>query len=73
MRTDSTIIELRDLVNGFGNKVLHDHIDLDVRRGEVLGVVGNGSGAGKFGPVAFTIIGLNHARWTVRWRYSARP
>jgi len=40
------IIEVRGLVNGFGDKVIHDHIDLDVVRGEVIGVVG-GSGSGK--------------------------
>ena len=39
------IIKVRGLVNGFGKKIVHDHIDLDVYRGEVLGVVG-GSGAG---------------------------
>lgn len=40
------IIEVRGLVNGFGDKIIHDHIDLDVVRGEVIGVVG-GSGSGK--------------------------
>ncbi|MES2473660.1 MAG: ATP-binding cassette domain-containing protein [Pseudomonadota bacterium] len=40
------IIEVRGLVNGFGSKIIHDHIDLDVIRGEVIGVVG-GSGSGK--------------------------
>ncbi len=40
------VIEVRGLVNGFGSKILHDHIDLDVYRGEVIGVVG-GSGSGK--------------------------
>ena len=51
-----TIIEIRGLVNGFGGKVIHDHIDLDVYRGEVLGVVG-GSGAGK-SVLMRSIIGL---------------
>jgi ABC-type transporter Mla maintaining outer membrane lipid asymmetry ATPase subunit MlaF len=51
------IIKLRGLVNGFGGKVLHDHIDLEVRRGEILGVVG-GSGAGK-SVLLRSIIGLN--------------
>lgn len=40
------VIKVRGLVTGFGSKILHDHIDLDVYRGEVLGVVG-GSGSGK--------------------------
>ena len=43
------VIEVRGLVNGFGDKIIHDHLDLDVYRGEVLGVVG-GSGAGKSVP-----------------------
>ena len=51
------VIRIRGLVNGFGDRVLHDHIDLDVYRGEVLGVVG-GSGAGK-SVLLRTVIGLN--------------
>jgi phospholipid/cholesterol/gamma-HCH transport system ATP-binding protein len=54
------IIRIRDLVTGFGNKTIHDHLDLDVYRGEVLGVVG-GSGAGK-SVLLRTIIGLNKPR-----------
>ncbi len=54
------VIKIRGLVNGFGNKILHDHIDLDVYRGEVLGVVG-GSGSGK-SVLLRTIIGLNKPR-----------
>jgi phospholipid/cholesterol/gamma-HCH transport system ATP-binding protein len=52
------VIKVRGLVNGFGNKVIHDHLDLDVYRGEVLGVVG-GSGAGK-SVLLRSIIGLIH-------------
>ena len=51
------IIRVRDLVNQFGDYVLHDHLDLDVYRGEVLGVVG-GSGSGK-SVLMRSIIGLN--------------
>lgn len=40
------IIEIRDLVNRFGSHVVHDGLDLTIRRGEILGVVG-GSGTGK--------------------------
>jgi phospholipid/cholesterol/gamma-HCH transport system ATP-binding protein len=40
------IIRLRDVVSNIGGHMIHDHIDLDVYRGEVLGVVG-GSGSGK--------------------------
>ncbi|WP_374525271.1 ABC transporter ATP-binding protein [Sphingopyxis sp.] len=39
-------IRIRGLVNRFGDTVIHDHLDLDVRSGEILGVVG-GSGTGK--------------------------
>ena len=45
------VIRVRGLVNAFGKKVIHDHLDLDVWRGEVLGLVG-GSGAGKSVPNA---------------------
>src|SRR5579871_1929115 len=44
--TGEPIISIRGLVNKFGKQVVHDGLDLDVRRGEVLGVVG-GSGTGK--------------------------
>ena len=40
------VIRVRGLVNRFGDQLVHDHLDLDVRRGEILGVVG-GSGTGK--------------------------
>lgn len=39
-------IRIRGLVNRFGDVVIHDHLDLDVKSGEILGVVG-GSGTGK--------------------------
>jgi len=39
-------IRVRGLVNRFGAQTVHDGLDLDVRRGEILGVVG-GSGTGK--------------------------
>jgi phospholipid/cholesterol/gamma-HCH transport system ATP-binding protein len=41
-----TLVRVRGLVTRIGGRVIHDGIDLDVRQGEVLGVVG-GSGAGK--------------------------
>ncbi len=41
-----TVIEVRGLANRFGTHVVHEDLDLDVYRGEVLGVVG-GSGTGK--------------------------
>ncbi len=39
-------VRVRGLVNRFGSQVVHDGLDLEVRRGEILGVVG-GSGTGK--------------------------
>ena len=40
------VIEVRDLCNRFGSQTVHEHLDLDVYKGEILGVVG-GSGTGK--------------------------
>ena len=40
------IISVRKLVNRFGKQVVHDSLDLDIRRDEIMGVVG-GSGSGK--------------------------
>lgn len=46
MTTESPIIRIRHLRNQFGAQVVHDTLDLDVRKGEIIGVVG-GSGSGK--------------------------
>jgi phospholipid/cholesterol/gamma-HCH transport system ATP-binding protein len=51
-----TIIQVRNLRNQFGSQVIHDRLDLDVRRGEVIGIVG-GSGTGK-SVLLRTIVGL---------------
>ena len=40
------VIRVRGLATRFGSQTIHDGLDLDVERGEVLGVVG-GSGTGK--------------------------
>lgn len=40
------LIRVQGLVNRFGAETVHDHLDLDIRRGEILGLVG-GSGSGK--------------------------
>ena len=53
---DAPIIRIRGLVNRFGDNIIHDQLDLDVRRGEILGVVG-GSGTGK-SVLMRSIIGL---------------
>ena len=49
-------IEISGLRNSFGEQVIHENLDLKVRRGEILGVVG-GSGTGK-SVLMRSIIGL---------------
>jgi phospholipid/cholesterol/gamma-HCH transport system ATP-binding protein len=49
-------IRVKELVVGFGRHVVIDHLSLDVRRGEILGLVG-ASGGGK-SVLMRTIIGL---------------
>jgi phospholipid/cholesterol/gamma-HCH transport system ATP-binding protein len=54
--TSPYAISVRDLVVGFGRRIVIDHLSLDVRRGEILGLVG-ASGGGK-SVLMRTIIGL---------------
>ena len=49
-------ISVRDLVVGFGERTILDHLSLDVRQGEIIGLVG-ASGGGK-SVLLRTIIGL---------------
>lgn len=51
------VIKVRGLRTQFGSQVIHDDLNLDVYRGEVLGIVG-GSGTGK-SVLLRTIVGLN--------------
>ena len=53
---DDALIRVRGLGNRFGDQVVHEDLDLTVRRGEILGVVG-GSGTGK-SVLMRSIIGL---------------
>ena len=53
------IIEVRGLINRFGTQTVHQDLDLDLYRGEVLGVVG-GSGTGK-SVLLRSILGLRRA------------
>jgi phospholipid/cholesterol/gamma-HCH transport system ATP-binding protein len=50
------VIEVRGLKNCFGDQVVHEGLEIDLRRGEILGVVG-GSGTGK-SVLMRSIIGL---------------
>ncbi|MEW6639606.1 MAG: ATP-binding cassette domain-containing protein [Pseudomonadota bacterium] len=58
--TPSAAIQIRDLTVGFGRHTVLDRLSLDVRRGEVLGLVG-ASGGGK-SVLMRTIIGLLRPR-----------
>jgi phospholipid/cholesterol/gamma-HCH transport system ATP-binding protein len=54
------VLKLRGVRTQFGDQVVHDKLDFDVFRGEIVGLVG-GSGTGK-SVLLRTIIGLNPAR-----------
>lgn len=54
---DNALIEVQGLANRFGAHSVHDGLDLALRRGEILGVVG-GSGTGK-SVLLRSIIGLH--------------
>jgi phospholipid/cholesterol/gamma-HCH transport system ATP-binding protein len=54
------VLRLRGIRTQFGAKVIHDNLDFDVFRGEIVGLVG-GSGTGK-SVLLRTVIGLNEAR-----------
>jgi phospholipid/cholesterol/gamma-HCH transport system ATP-binding protein len=54
--SDAAIVRVRGLVTRINGRVLHENLDLEARRGEILGVVG-GSGAGK-SVLLRTIVGL---------------
>jgi phospholipid/cholesterol/gamma-HCH transport system ATP-binding protein len=56
LTTTGPAVEVRGLVSAFGSQVIHEGLNLSLRRGEILGVVG-GSGTGK-SVLLNTIIGL---------------
>src|SRR6202453_950146 len=53
---DELVVRVRGLVNRFGSQVVHDGLSFEVRRNEIMGIVG-GSGAGK-SVLLHSILGL---------------
>ncbi len=53
-------IHVQDLIVGFGDRIVLDRVSLDVREGEILGLVG-ASGGGK-SVLLRTLVGLLHKR-----------
>lgn len=43
---NQAVIQIHDLTTQYGDTIIHEHLDLTIERGEVLGIVG-GSGCGK--------------------------
>ena len=60
MSSTALVVEVRDLVNRFGQQVVHDELNMSVRHGEIFGIVG-GSGSGK-SVLLRTILGLHAPR-----------
>jgi phospholipid/cholesterol/gamma-HCH transport system ATP-binding protein len=53
---EDIVVDVRGLVNKFGRQTVHDGLDMQIRRGEVFGILG-GSGSGK-SVLLRTILGL---------------
>jgi len=56
----SPVIEIKNLVTNFGTTLVHENLNLEIFRGEIIGIVG-GSGSGK-SVLLRTILGLNPPR-----------
>ena len=54
-----TVIQIKHVTNRFGSTLIHDDISLDIKRGEIIGIVG-GSGSGKT-ILLKSILGLHHS------------
>jgi phospholipid/cholesterol/gamma-HCH transport system ATP-binding protein len=52
-----TVVSLRGITNRFGSQIVHENLNLDIRKGEILGLIG-GSGSGK-SVLLRTILGLH--------------
>ena len=55
--TAEAVVRLRGITNRFGKNSIHEKLDLDIFKGEILGLIG-GSGSGK-SVLLRTILGLN--------------
>ncbi len=55
-KQSQAVVSLRGITNRFGEQVVHENLDLDIRKGEILGLIG-GSGSGK-SVLLRTILGL---------------
>ena len=53
----SAILSAQGIVNRFGKQVVHDKLDLEIERGEIIGIAG-GSGSGK-SVLLKTLVGLH--------------
>lgn len=63
---NAPVIEVEQLVNQFGQQKVHNNLDLAIRRGEVLGLIG-GSGSGK-SVLVRSILGLQKpTSGRIRW------
>ncbi len=60
IRADEAILRVRGMTVGFGSVIILEDLDMDVYRGEILGIVG-GSGTGK-SVLLRAILGLNPRR-----------
>jgi phospholipid/cholesterol/gamma-HCH transport system ATP-binding protein len=61
----AVVIEVRGLSTRFGDRIVHDHIDLAVYRGEIFAIVG-GSGSGKSTLLREMIMLQRPTRGTIR-------
>ena len=73
---DDIVLSIRGMSKSFGRNRVLDHINLDVKRGTVMGLMGE-NGAGK-SPMMKCLFGTSQKdetaerRWTMAWPWSIR-